>query len=88
MLTIDRHAHLVGGCRMGFEPEWSVVDSDHRVWGMPNLFVCDGSVMPSGGRGGADDHGVRSATRRAAGGLASLRSFELIRPLAVRGQRD
>jgi len=52
VLTIDRYAHLVGGCRMGFEPEWSVVDSDHRVWGMPNLFVCDGSVMPSGGRGG------------------------------------
>jgi len=35
---------------MGFEPEWSVVDSDHRVWGMPNLVVCDGSVMPSGGQ--------------------------------------
>jgi choline dehydrogenase-like flavoprotein len=48
-LTIDRYAHLVGGCRMGFSPEESVVDSDHRVWGIPNLLICDGSVMPTQG---------------------------------------
>jgi choline dehydrogenase-like flavoprotein len=48
-LTIDRYAHLVGGCRMGTEPEHSVVDSDHRAWGVPNLFVADGSVMPTQG---------------------------------------
>ena len=29
--------------------ETSVVDADHRVWGIPNLFVCDGSVMPTQG---------------------------------------
>jgi choline dehydrogenase-like flavoprotein len=49
VLTIDRYAHLVGGCRMGADPEVSVVDADHRVWGVPNLFVCDGSVMPTQG---------------------------------------
>ncbi len=48
-LTIDRYAHLVGGCRMGTSPEESVIDADHRVWGLPNLFVADGSVMPSQG---------------------------------------
>jgi choline dehydrogenase-like flavoprotein len=48
-LRIDRYAHLVGGCRMGFAPEDSVVDASHRVWGFPNLFVCDGSVMPTQG---------------------------------------
>src|SRR3954449_4685969 len=48
-LKIDRYAHLVGGCRMGFSPEDSVVDSSHRVWGVPNLLVCDGSVMPTQG---------------------------------------
>jgi choline dehydrogenase-like flavoprotein len=48
-LKIDRYAHLVGGARMGFTPEDSVVDSNHRVWGMPNLFVCDGSVFPTEG---------------------------------------
>ena len=26
-----------------------MVDADHRVWGVPNLFVCDGSVMPTQG---------------------------------------
>jgi choline dehydrogenase-like flavoprotein len=48
-LRVDRYAHLVGGCRMGVGPEDSVVDGDHRAWGMDNLFVCDGSVMPTQG---------------------------------------
>ena len=34
---------------MGTTPENSVIDADHRVWGVPNLFVCDGSVMPTQG---------------------------------------
>jgi choline dehydrogenase-like flavoprotein len=49
VLTIDRYAHLVGGCRMGTSPEESVVDADHRAWGIDNLFICDGSVMPTQG---------------------------------------
>jgi choline dehydrogenase-like flavoprotein len=48
-LTIDRYAHLVGGCRMGSDPRESVVDADHRAWGVPNLFIADGSVMPTQG---------------------------------------
>lgn len=48
-LTIDRYAHLVGGCRMGASPETSVIDSDHRAWGVPNLFIADGSVMATQG---------------------------------------
>jgi choline dehydrogenase-like flavoprotein len=48
-LKIDRYAHLVGGCRMGTAPDNSVVDASHRVWGLDNLFVCDGSVMPTQG---------------------------------------
>jgi choline dehydrogenase-like flavoprotein len=48
-LTIDRYAHLVGGCRMGFTPDDSVVDANHRVWGVDNLFVVDGSVLPTQG---------------------------------------
>jgi choline dehydrogenase-like flavoprotein len=49
ILAIDRYAHLVGGCPMGFDPERSVVDADHRVWDTPNLFLADGSVMPTQG---------------------------------------
>jgi choline dehydrogenase-like flavoprotein len=48
-LTIDRYAHLVGGARMGFTPADSVVDANHRVWNVDNLFVVDGSVMPTQG---------------------------------------
>jgi choline dehydrogenase-like flavoprotein len=48
-LKIDRYAHLVGGCRMGFGPEDSVVDSSHRAWEVPNLLIADGSVFPTQG---------------------------------------
>jgi choline dehydrogenase-like flavoprotein len=49
ILTIDRYAHLIGGCRIGGSPEDSVCDSDHRVWGVPNLFIADGSALPTQG---------------------------------------
>jgi choline dehydrogenase-like flavoprotein len=49
VLVTERYAHLVGGCRMGADPERSVVDSDHRAWSVPNLFIADGSVMPTQG---------------------------------------
>ncbi len=48
-LKIDRYAHLVGGARMGFTPHDSVVDANHRVWDVPNLFIVDGSVLPTQG---------------------------------------
>ena len=48
-LKIDRYAHLVGGCRMGFSADDSVVDSTHRAWEIPNLFIADGSVLPTQG---------------------------------------
>ena len=49
ILSIDRYAHLVGGCHMGFSPDDSVCDADQRAWEVRNLFVCDGSVMPTQG---------------------------------------
>ncbi len=49
LLVVERYAHLVGGCRMGSDPECSVVDADHRCWEVPNLFIADGSVMPTQG---------------------------------------
>ncbi len=45
----SRYAHLVGACRMGSDPATSVVDGFGRTWDVPNLFVCDGSVMPTQG---------------------------------------
>jgi choline dehydrogenase-like flavoprotein len=34
---------------MGFGAEDSVVDSTHRAWEVPNLFIADGSVLPTQG---------------------------------------
>ncbi len=49
VLTIQRFAHLVGGARMGSSPAHSVVDANQRTWGVPNLFISDGSVCPTQG---------------------------------------
>jgi choline dehydrogenase-like flavoprotein len=46
---VPRYAHLVGTCRMGFTPEDSVVDRWGRSWDVPNLFICDGSLLPTQG---------------------------------------
>ena len=45
----SRFAHLVGASRMGSDPSTSVVDKFGRTHDIPNLFVCDGSVMPTQG---------------------------------------
>lgn len=44
-----RYAHLVGGARMGSDPRTSVVDKFGRSHDIPNLFVCDGSILPTQG---------------------------------------
>ncbi|HTK66959.1 MAG TPA: GMC family oxidoreductase [Pseudonocardia sp.] len=49
VLTIQRFAHLIGGARMGHSPEASVIDADHRIWGVPNVVITDGSVCPTQG---------------------------------------
>jgi choline dehydrogenase-like flavoprotein len=49
VITIDRTAHLIGGARMSARPEDGVVDSDLRSWASPNLYVVDGSVLPTQG---------------------------------------
>lgn len=44
-----RYAHLVGAARMGSDPEISVVDKFGRSHEISNLFVCDGSILPTQG---------------------------------------
>jgi cholesterol oxidase len=39
-------AHPLGGCSMGANPEEGVVDSTGQVFGYPNFYIADGSVMP------------------------------------------
>jgi cholesterol oxidase len=40
-------AHVLGGARLGADPQTSVVSPDHEVWGYPGLYVVDGSVIPA-----------------------------------------
>jgi choline dehydrogenase-like flavoprotein len=47
--SVNRYAHLVGTCRMGFTPGDSVMDRWGRTWDVPNLFICDGSTLPTQG---------------------------------------
>ena len=46
----DASTHLLGTCRMGNDPEKSVINSDHRAHNVPNLFICDGSSLVTSGR--------------------------------------
>jgi len=50
-----RHAtggvHLLGTCRMGDDPQTSVIDKYHRTHDVRNLFLCDGSSFVTSGRG-------------------------------------
>ncbi|RME22386.1 MAG: hypothetical protein D6798_15930, partial [Deltaproteobacteria bacterium] len=39
--------HPLGTCRMAASPDEGVVDFDHRVFGTDNLYVIDGSSVPS-----------------------------------------
>jgi hypothetical protein len=39
--------HPLGTARMGVDPLRSVVDSTHETWDVHNLFIADGSVVPS-----------------------------------------
>lgn len=43
------YAHYVGGCRMGSDPHTSVVDKFGRAHDVANLFICDGSILPTQG---------------------------------------
>jgi choline dehydrogenase-like flavoprotein len=82
-LKIDRYAHLVGGCRMGFGPGDSVVDAGHRAWGVTNLFVADGSVLPT--QGSANPALVIMALAdRLAGLLVHKRTTPRRRPRSLR----
>ena len=49
VITIDRYAHLVGGARMAESEHHGVVDADCRSFAVPNLYITDGSVLPTQG---------------------------------------
>ena len=49
VMTVERYAHLVGGARMAADEHAGVVDADCRTFAVPNLYITDGSVLPTQG---------------------------------------
>ena len=49
VITIKRYAHLVGGARMAADEKHGVVDGSCRTFAVPNLYITDGSVLPTQG---------------------------------------
>jgi choline dehydrogenase-like flavoprotein len=49
VITIQRYAHLVGGARMAADERHGVVDRFGRSFAIPNLYITDGSVLPTQG---------------------------------------
>jgi len=47
LLNIPTTAHILGGCSIARDAAHGVVDTNHRVFGYPGLYVCDGSVIPA-----------------------------------------
>ena len=39
--------HPLGSCHMGASAASSVVDPDGRTWDVPNVWVADGSILPT-----------------------------------------
>ena len=48
-ITIERYAHLIGGCRMAADERSGVVDANLKSFAVDNLYVVDGSVLPTQG---------------------------------------
>lgn len=58
-------AHLMGGCRMGNNPETSVVNSFGQSHDIPNLFICGASMFVTSGAGNPTNTVMALAARSA-----------------------
>ena len=45
LLGIPTTAHILGGAVMGKDSSEGVIDTDNRVFGYKNMYVCDGSMI-------------------------------------------
>lgn len=47
MFSIPTTAHILGGAPIGAGPGSGVIDTDHRLFGYEDLYVCDGAAIPA-----------------------------------------
>jgi choline dehydrogenase-like flavoprotein len=57
--------HILGGARFGINPQESVLDPNCRAWNFDNLYVTDGSCMPTSG-GANPTHTIEANSLRVA----------------------
>jgi choline dehydrogenase-like flavoprotein len=61
----DDTAHLMGGCRMGNNPETSVTNSFGQSHDIPNLYICSASLFVTSGGGNPTNTVMALAARTA-----------------------
>jgi choline dehydrogenase-like flavoprotein len=61
----DDTAHLMGGCRMGNNPDHSVTNSYGQTHDIPNLFICSASLFVTSGGGNPTNTVMALAARTA-----------------------
>ena len=64
--------HVFGTCRMGNDPQQSVVDQHCRSHRWRNLFIVDGSVFPSSGGGESPSLTIEALAIRTAAVIRKL----------------
>ena len=69
--SLTEGVHLLGTCRMGDDPQQSVVDRNHRAHDVQNLYLVDGSSLVSAGRN-QPTCTIQALAYRAADGIGSL----------------
>ena len=74
----ERLAHASGTCRMGEDPDTSVVDANNKAHGLENLYVVDSSFFPSSG-GTNPGLTIAANALRVAGHLLKPKTQENIR---------
>jgi cholesterol oxidase len=47
LLNVPMTAHILGGCIIGKDRDYGVIDARHRVFGYDNMYVTDGSAVPA-----------------------------------------
>ncbi len=67
--------HVGGGCRMGNNPQQSVVNADGRLHNSPRCYITDASVLPSQGPGDSPSLTIQALAMRTADAMiADLKS--------------
>ena len=74
--AVSSATHVGGTCRMGSTPENSVVDGFGKLHSQENVYITDGSILPTQGAGDSPSLTIQALALRTAEKIA----FDLKRP--------